>query len=124
CARPGEPIRHPAVPCSLDFDVVRRGQEARPAGVLAGQVFPGGMMQMNGFARIAAGLAAGLLLAAPAAAQDRADWPSSLKVGTASQGGTYFIYGAGWAGLVQQDLDVPTSTEVTGGPVQNFALVQ
>lgn len=79
---------------------------------------------MNGYARIAAGLTAGLLLATPAAAQDRSDWPSSLNVGTASQGGTYFIYGAGWAGLVQQDLDVPTSTEVTGGPVQNFALVQ
>lgn len=73
--------------------------------------------------RIAPALLGGLLVAAPAAAQDRSDWPSSLKVGTASQGGTYFIYGAGWAGMVQQDLGIPTSTEVTGGPVQNFALV-
>lgn len=82
-------------------------------------------MSTHSFRRLAAGLAAGLLVAAPAMAQeDRADWPDSLKVGTASQGGTYFIYGAGWAGLVQQDLGVPTSTEVTGGPVQNFALVQ
>lgn len=73
---------------------------------------------------LAAGVLAGVLVASPATAQeDRENWPDSLKVGTASQGGTYFIYGAGWAGLVQQELGIPTSTEVTGGPVQNFALV-
>ena len=65
-----------------------------------------------------------LMTVGAAQAQDRSDWPSSLKVGTASQGGTYFIYGAGWAGMVQEMLNVPTSSEVTGGPVQNFALVQ
>jgi len=63
------------------------------------------------------------LAAAGIGAQDRSDWPSSIKVGTASQGGTYFIYGSGWAGLIQEMLDVPASSEVTGGPVQNFALV-
>lgn len=62
--------------------------------------------------------------ALPGAAQDREGWPSSIMVGTASQGGTYFIYGAGWAGLIQEMLGVPTSSEVTGGPVQNFALTQ
>lgn len=56
-------------------------------------------------------------------AQDRSDWPSSIKVGTASQGGTYFVYGAGWAGLVQEMLGVPATSEVTGGPVANMALV-
>jgi hypothetical protein len=82
------------------------------------------------FAKLAAAAAvAALVGAAPvggasAQQQDRSDWPQSLKVGTASQGGTYFIYGAGWAGLVQEMLGVATSTEVTGGPVQNFALVQ
>lgn len=54
----------------------------------------------------------------------REDWPSSLTVGTASIGGTYFIYGGGWANLIQQQLDVTTSTEVTGGPNQNMILVQ
>ena len=72
---------------------------------------------------VAAGVAAGAPLGASAQEQDRSDWPQSLKVGTASQGGTYFIYGAGWAGLVQEMLGVNTSTEATGGPVQNFALV-
>ena len=30
-----------------------------------------------------------------ASAQDRAGWPDSFTVGTASQGGTYFAYGSG-----------------------------
>ncbi|MDP2700187.1 TAXI family TRAP transporter solute-binding subunit [Thalassospira sp.] len=69
-------------------------------------------------------LAATLALAPAAQAQDRSDWPTSVKVGTASQGGTYFVYGAGWASLVQEMLGVPTSSEVTGGPVANMALIQ
>jgi TRAP transporter TAXI family solute receptor len=52
------------------------------------------------------------------------DWPSSLTVGTASVGGTYFIYGGGWANLIQQELGIPTSTEVTGGPAQNMLLIE
>ncbi|MEM1164105.1 MAG: TAXI family TRAP transporter solute-binding subunit [Pseudomonadota bacterium] len=73
----------------------------------------------------AAALVGGLSLAAGAAtADDRSDWPDSFSVGTASQGGTYFVYGAGWANLVSETLSVPGGTEVTGGPVQNAALVQ
>lgn len=59
-----------------------------------------------------------------AVAQDRSDWPDSFSVGTASQGGTYFVYGAGWTNMVSEALGVPGGTEVTGGPVQNAALVQ
>ena len=33
---------------------------------------------------------------------DRSDWPESFTVGTASQGGTYFAYGSGWANLVAE----------------------
>ncbi|TVQ34415.1 MAG: TAXI family TRAP transporter solute-binding subunit [Geminicoccaceae bacterium] len=71
-------------------------------------------------------LAAAVALAAsaPAWAQDRSDWPANFSVGTASQGGTFFIYGAGWANLVTEKTRVPSSTEATGGPVQNLALVQ
>lgn len=69
-------------------------------------------------------VAAAMTLAGPAAiADDRSDWPDSVTVGTASQGGTYFVYGAGWAGLVQEETGLATSSEVTGGPVQNMALV-
>ncbi|MDM7458835.1 MAG: TAXI family TRAP transporter solute-binding subunit, partial [Paracoccus sp. (in: a-proteobacteria)] len=66
-----------------------------------------------------------VLSVAPAIAQDdRSDWPSSLTIGTASQGGTYFIFGTGLAGLITQNLGVNASAEVTGGPVQNATLVE
>ncbi len=53
----------------------------------------------------------------------RADWPESFTVGTASQGGTYFAYGSGWANLVAEELGLTGGGEVTGGPMQNMALV-
>ncbi|WP_366654532.1 TAXI family TRAP transporter solute-binding subunit [Fodinicurvata sp. EGI_FJ10296] len=70
------------------------------------------------FAATALGTA---LIAGGAAAQDI---PSEFSVGTASQGGTYFVYGAGWANLVAEELGISASSEVTGGPVQNATLVQ
>lgn len=54
---------------------------------------------------------------------DRAGWPSSFTVGTASQGGTFFVYGSGWANLVGEELGMSGGGEVTGGPMQNMALV-
>ena len=54
---------------------------------------------------------------------DRSDWPTSFTVGTASQGGTYFAYGSGWANLVAEELGMTGGGEVTGGPMQNMALV-
>lgn len=54
---------------------------------------------------------------------DREGWPESFTVGTASQGGTYFAYGSGWAGLVADELGISGGGEVTGGPMQNMALV-
>lgn len=73
----------------------------------------------------AAVAAAAAFALSPAFAQeDRSDWPSSLTIGTASQGGTYFIYGTGLAGLITQNLGVNASAEVTGGPVQNATLVE
>ena len=61
--------------------------------------------------------------AAAAVAEDRAGWPDSFTVGTASQGGTYFAYGSGWANLVADELGISGGGEVTGGPMQNMALV-
>jgi uncharacterized protein len=54
---------------------------------------------------------------------DRTGWPSSFTVGTASQGGTFFVYGSGWANLVADELGITGAGEVTGGPMQNMALV-
>jgi len=70
------------------------------------------------------GVAVAAMASGAALAQDRSDWPESITVGTASQGGTYFIYGSGWANLVQEKLGINASAEVTGGPVQNATLVQ
>ncbi len=69
------------------------------------------------------GLAASALAVGSVQAQDRTGWPNSAKIGTASQGGTFFIYGAGWGGLVQQSTGVNMTAEVTGGPAQNMVLV-
>ena len=66
----------------------------------------------------------GLATAAVAGSHvDRTGWPESFTVGTASQGGTYFAYGSGWANLVAEELGISGGGEVTGGPMQNMALV-
>lgn len=51
-------------------------------------------------------------------------YPQTVKIGTASQGGTYFIYGGGLATLLEQKLGVTANVEVTGGPVHNMQLTQ
>ncbi len=68
--------------------------------------------------------AAAVMTVAATASADRSDWPRSITVGTASQGGTYFIYGSGWADMVAEELDIRAGGEVTGGPVQNATLVE
>jgi hypothetical protein len=62
-------------------------------------------------------------LTSPVIAQDKSDWPDNFTVGTASQGGTYFAYGSGWANFVAENLGVSGGAEITGGPMQNMALV-
>ena len=54
---------------------------------------------------------------------DKTGWPASFTVGTASQGGTFFVYGSGVAKIISDDLGVPGAGEITGGPMQNMALV-
>ena len=77
--------------------------------------------------RITFAVAAAAAIAATTATADghldRTGWPSSFTVGTASQGGTYFAYGSGWANLVAEELGISGGGEVTGGPMQNMALV-
>lgn len=79
-------------------------------------------MKLN---RIMVAAATVALIAAPAAwAQDREGWPSELTIGTASQGGVLYIYGAGMGAMIAEALDLNVSAEITGGPIQNVTLVQ
>lgn len=64
------------------------------------------------------------LFTGSAMAQDRTGWPRDLTIGTASQGGVYFVYGNGLASYIGESLGLRSSGEVTGGPVQNATLVQ
>ena len=76
------------------------------------------------FTRLAAALAVATVLSLPAHAQDRTGWPSDITIGTASQGGVYFVYGNGLASFIAESLNINASGEVTGGPVQNVTMVQ
>ena len=78
-------------------------------------------MHLTNFTALAA---AALITAGAATAQDRDGWPSSMTIGTASQGGVYFVYGNGLAAYIAEELGINASGEVTGGPVQNVTLVQ
>lgn len=55
---------------------------------------------------------------------DKTGWPNSMTIGTASQGGTYFVYGNGFASYINEALGIAATGEVTGGPVQNVTLVE
>ncbi len=78
-------------------------------------------MRLSSFAALAAATA---LSVTAVQAQDRDGWPSDLTVGTASQGGVYFVYGNGLASFISEELGINASGEVTGGPVQNVTLLQ
>ena len=49
-------------------------------------------------------------------------WPQSLTLGTASVGGTYFVYGQVWASMVNSKIGTKISTQQTQGPNQNIIL--
>ena len=57
-----------------------------------------------------------------AQAKPNPNWPKTLTLGTASVGGTYFVYGQVWASLVNEKLGTSISTQQTQGPNQNIIL--
>jgi len=52
------------------------------------------------------------------------NWPANVTLGTASVGGTYFVYGQAWASLVGEKIGLQINTQQTQGPNQNILLVQ
>ena len=49
--------------------------------------------------------------------------PTSLTIGAASIGGTYYVYASGWSSVIDKATGIPASVEVTGGPNHNMQLV-
>jgi uncharacterized protein len=48
-----------------------------------------------------------------------------LLLGTSSQGGTYYVWGGGWADIIGKNLPgTDVAVEVTGGPTSNIQLIQ
>jgi hypothetical protein len=74
--------------------------------------------------RSLAALAACALSAGVAFAQPKPNpaWAKNLTLGTASVGGTYFVYGQVWASLVNEKTGTTISTQQTQGPNQNIIL--
>lgn len=56
-------------------------------------------------------------------AQAKPGWPKSVTIGAAPVGGTYYIWGGGFARLLYEKVGIPGNVEVTGGPVHNTQLV-
>jgi TRAP transporter TAXI family solute receptor len=64
-------------------------------------------------------------MTAPAfAGEVKPGWPKAVTIGAAPVGGTYFIWGGGFAKLLNDKLGISGSVEVTGGPVHNTQLVE
>lgn len=78
-------------------------------------------LRRRGLLSLALGVAA---MPWPALAQAKPGWPRALTLGTASVGGTFFVYGQTWATLVGEKIGVPINTQQTQGPNQNIILVQ
>jgi TRAP transporter TAXI family solute receptor len=68
-------------------------------------------------------LAAAVAVASPTSAAEP-HWPDSLMIATASPGGTYYVYGAGLAGILTRDLGLPVVVRQTEGPAENIALME
>src|SRR6478735_7583921 len=73
--------------------------------------------------RVALLAAALAFYAAPARAAEP-DWPDQIRIGTASPGGTYYVYGEALAKILTRTLDLPVERLATEGPVQNIELME
>ena len=80
-------------------------------------------MQIHLLARTAA-IAITLIFSSLAPAAEP-NWPDHLTIGTASPGGTYFVYGAGLAQILTRDArSSGGSARPTEGPAENIALLE
>lgn len=57
-------------------------------------------------------------------ASGKSDWPRGLSVGSAPAGGTFNVYGTGWADIMSDEVGINLTVESTGGPIDNIQLVE
>ncbi len=74
--------------------------------------------------RAAAGALGALVLATASGRAAEPHWPDHLTIGTASPGGTYYVYGDGLAKILTRALDLPVVMRATEGPLENIALLE
>jgi TRAP transporter TAXI family solute receptor len=79
-------------------------------------------MKLATLLRSSAALFCSLAIGAAAHAQANPNWPKNLTLGTASVGGTYFVFGQVWASMVNSKIGTNISTQQTQGPNQNIIL--
>jgi TRAP transporter TAXI family solute receptor len=68
--------------------------------------------------------AAALLLPAARSPAGDPSWPDHLSIGTASPGGTYYVYGEGLAKILTRILELPVVRLATEGPAQNIEMLE
>ena len=68
-------------------------------------------------------LVAALGWAMPAPAGEP-NWPDQLKIGTASPGGTCYVYGEGLAHILTRRLGLPVLRLATESPAENIELLE
>jgi hypothetical protein len=79
---------------------------------------------MNAYWLRLALFAAAALLWPASSRSGEPNWPDHLTIGTASPGGTYYVYGDGLAKILTRALDLPVARLATEGPAQNIELLE
>ncbi|HEY6834049.1 MAG TPA: TAXI family TRAP transporter solute-binding subunit [Pseudolabrys sp.] len=79
---------------------------------------------MNAYWLRLAIFAAAALLWPASSRSGEPNWPDHLTIGTASPGGTYYVYGDGLAKILTRTLDLPVVRLATDGPAQNIELLE
>jgi uncharacterized protein len=79
---------------------------------------------MNAYWLRLAIFAAAALLWPASSRSGEPNWPDHLTIGTASPGGTYYVYGDGLAKILTRTLDLPVARLATEGPAQNIELLE
>jgi uncharacterized protein len=65
-----------------------------------------------------------VILFAPSAGAGEPGWPKSIAIGTASPGGTYYVYGQALADILGGALGIEVTAEATQGSTRNIILLE